>query len=77
MRTGPHSYREKSLTARKGKVASQSRNKGQIEIVYVKSTRKQVITSTFTDTRSGITRRMKAIKISTGEQLKNIWQGGD
>ena len=55
MRTGPHSYREKSLTARKGKVASQSRNKGQIEIVYVESIRKQGIPSTFTDARSGIT----------------------
>ena len=33
VRTGPCSYREKGLTARKGKVASQSRNKGQIEIV--------------------------------------------
>ena len=77
MRTGPCSYREKGLTARKGKVASKSRNKGQIEIVYVKSTRKQVITSTFTDTRSGITRGMKAIKIRREEQLKNIWQGGD
>jgi len=50
---------------------------GQIEIVYVESVRKQGIPSTFTDTRSGITRRMKAIKIRTGEQLKNIWQGGD
>ena len=29
--------REKGLTARKGKAASQSRNKGQIEIVYVES----------------------------------------
>ena len=77
VRTGPCSYREKGLTARKGKVASQSRNKGQIEIVYVESVRKQGIPSTFTDTRSGITRRMKAIKIRTGEQLKNIWQGGD
>ena len=71
MRTGPCSYGEKGLTARKGKVASQSRNKGQIEIVYVESVRKQGIPSTFTDTRSGITRRMKAIKIWTGEQLKN------
>ena len=33
VRTGPCSYREKGLTARKGKVASQSRNKRQIEIV--------------------------------------------
>ena len=77
VRTGPCSYREKGLTARKGKVASQSRNKGQIEIVYVESVRKQGIRGTFTDTRSGITRRMKAIKIRTGEQLENIWQGGD
>ena len=77
MRTGPCGDREKGLTSRKGKVASKSRNKGQIEIVYVKSTRKQVITSTFTDTRSGITRGMKAIKIRREEQLKNIWQGGD
>jgi len=77
VRTGPCSYREKDLTGRKGKVASQSRNKGQIEIVYVESVRKQGIPSTFADTRSGITRRMKAIKIRTGEQLENIWQGGD
>ena len=77
MRTGHCSYREKGLTARKGKVASQSRNKRQIEIVYVESVRKQGIPSTFTDTRSGITRGMKAIKIRTGEQFKNIWQGGD
>ena len=77
MRTGPCSYREKGLTARKGKVASQSRNKGQIEIVYVESIRKQGIPSTFTGARSRITRRMKAIKIRTGEQLKNIWQGGN
>ena len=33
--------------------------------------------ATFTDTRSGITRRMKAIKIRTGEQLENIWQRGE
>jgi len=72
VRTGPCSYREKGLTARKGKVASQSRNKGQIEIVYVESVRKQGI-RTFADTRSGVTRRMKAIKIRTGEQLENIW----
>ena len=77
MRTGSCSYREKGLTARKGKVASQSRNKRQIEIVYVESVRKQGVPSTFTDTGSGITRRMKAVKIRTGEQLKNIWQGGD
>ena len=77
MRTGPCSYREKGLTARNGKVASQSRNKGHIEILYVEHVRKQGIISTFTDTRSGITRRMKAIKIRTGEQLENIWQGGD
>ena len=77
MRTGPCSYREKGLTARKGKVASQSRNKGQIEIVYVESVRKQGISITFTDTRSGITGRMETMKIRTGEQLDNIWQGGD
>ena len=77
MRTGPCSYIERGLTARKGKVASQSRNKGQIEIVYVESVRKQGFPSTFTDTGSGITRRMKAIKIRTGEQLENIWQGGN
>ena len=77
MRTGPCSYRGKGLTARKGKVASQSRNKRQIEIVYVERIRKQGIPSTFTGTRSEITRRMKAIKIRTGEQLENIWQGGD
>ena len=77
MRTGPCSYRGKGLTARKGKVASQSRNKAQIEIVYVESVRKQGIPSTFTDTRTGITGRMKAIKIRTVEQLENIWQGGD
>jgi len=33
VRTGPCRYREKGLTARKGKEASQSRNKRQIEIV--------------------------------------------
>ena len=59
MRTGPCSNREKDFTARKGRVASQSQNKGQIEIVYVESVRKQAIPSTFTDTRSGITRRMR------------------
>ena len=68
---------QKGLTARKGKAASQGRHKGQIEIVYVKSVRKQGIPRTFTDTGSGITKRMKAIKIRTGEQLENIWQGGD
>ncbi len=77
MRTGPCSYRGKGLTARKGKVASQSRNKAQIEIVHVESVRKQGIPTTFADSRSEITRRMKAINIRTGEQLKNIWQGGD
>jgi len=77
LRTGPCNYREKGLTARKGKVASQSRNKGQIEIVYVESVRKQGFPRTFTDTGSVITRRMKAIKIRTREQLDNIWQGGD
>ena len=77
MRTGPCSYRGKGLTARKEKVASQSRNKEPREIVYVQSVRKQGIPSTFTDTRSGITRRMKAVRIRTGEQLENIWQGGD
>ena len=51
--------REKGLTARKGKAASQSRNKGQIEIVYVESIRKQGIPSTFAGARSRITRRMK------------------
>ena len=70
-------YRKKGLIARKGKAASQGRHKGQIKIVYVDSIRKQGIPSTFTGTRSGITRRMKAIKIRTGEQLENIWQGGD
>ena len=77
MRTGPCSYREKGLTARKEKVASQSRNKGPREIVYVQSVRKQGIPSTFTDTRSGITGRMKAIEIRTGEQLENTGQGAD
>ena len=77
MRTGPCSYRGKGLTARKEKVASQSRNKGPREIVYVESVRKQGVPSTFTDTGSGITRRMKAVKMRTGEQLKNIWQGGE
>ena len=77
MRTGPCSYRQKGLTARRGKVASQSRNKRQIEIVHVESVRKQGIPSTFTGTRFEITRRVKAINIRTGEQLKNIWQGGD
>ena len=77
MRTGPCGFRGKGLTARKGKVASQSRNRGQIERVYVESVRKQGIPSTFTGARSEITRRIKAIKIRTGEQLENIWQGGD
>ena len=77
MRTGPCSYRENGLTARKGKVASQSRNKGQIETVYVESVRKQGIPSTFTDTRSGITGRMKAIEIRAGEQLESTGQGAD
>ena len=77
MRTGLCSYREKGLTARKGEVASQSRNKGQIEIVYVESVKKQGIPSTFTGARSRITRRVKAINIRTGEHLKNIWQRGD
>ena len=70
-------YRKKGFIAGKEKAASQGRHKGQIEIVYVECIRKQGIPSTFTDTRSGITRRMKAIKIRTGEQLKNIWQGGN
>ena len=70
-------YGKKGFIARKEKAASQGRHKGQIEIVYVESIRKQGIPSTFTDTRSGITRRMKAVKIWTGEQLENIWQGGD
>ena len=77
MRTGPCSYREKGYTARKGKVASQNRNKRQIEIVQVESVRKQGVPSTFTDTSPGIARRMKAIKIRTAEQLQHIWQGGD
>ena len=46
-------------------------------MVYVESIRKQGIPSTFTGARSEITRRVKAIKIRTGEQLENIWQGGD
>jgi len=70
-------YRKKGFIARKEKAASQGRHKGQIEIVYVESIRKQRIPSTFTGARSRITRRMKAIKIRTGEQLENIWQGGD
>ena len=70
-------YRKRGFIARKEKAASQSRHKGQIEIVYVESIGKQGIPSTFTDTRSGITKRMKAVKIRTGEQLENIWQGGD
>ena len=69
-------YRKRGFIARKEKAASQGRHKGQIEIVYVKSIRKQGIPSTFTGARSEIT-RMKAIKIRTGEQLENIWQGGD
>ena len=69
-------YRKKDFIARKEKAASQGRHKGQIEIVYVESIRKQGIPSTFTGARCGITRRMKAIKIRTGEQLKG-WQGGD
>ena len=70
-------YRKKGFIARKEKAASQSRHKGQIEIVYVESIRKQEIPSIFTGARSRIMRRIKAIKISTGEQLENIWQGGD
>ena len=70
-------YRKKGFIARKEKAASQGRHKGQIEIVYVERVRKQGIPSTFTGARSGITRRMKAIKVRTGEQLENIWQGGD
>ena len=70
-------YRKKGFIARKEKAASQSRHKGQIEIVYVESIIKQGILSIFTGARSRITRRMKAIKIRTGEQLKNIWQGGN
>ena len=69
-------YRKKGFIARKEKAASQSRHKGQIEIVYVESIRKEGIPSTFTGARSRIT-RMKAIKIRTGEQLENIWQGGN
>ena len=65
-------YRKKGLIARKQKAATQDRNKGQIEIVYVESIRKQGIPSTFTDTGSAITWRMKAIEIRTGEQLENI-----
>ena len=67
-------YRKKGFIARKEKAASQGRHKGQIEIVYVESIRKQGIPSTFTGARSRITRRMKAIKIRTGEQVENIWQ---
>ena len=67
-------YRKKGFIARKEKAALQGRHKGQIEIVYVEIIRKQGISSTFTGARSGITRRMKAIKIRTGEQVENIWQ---
>ena len=70
-------YRKKGFIAGKEKAASRGRHKGQIEIVYVESIGKQGIPSTFTGARFRITRRMKAIKIRTGEQLKNIWQGGD
>ena len=56
-------YRKKGFIARKEKAASQSRHKGQREIVYIESVRKQGIASTFTDTGSRITRGMKAIKI--------------
>ena len=70
-------YRKKGFIARKEKAASQGRHKGQIEIVYVDSIRKQGIPSTFTGARSKITRRIKDINIKTGEQLENIWQGGD
>ena len=70
-------HRKRGFIARKEKAASQGRHKGQIEIVYVESIRKQGIPSTFTGARSRITRRMKAIKIRTREQLENIWQGGD
>jgi len=70
-------YRKKGFIARKEKAASQGRQKGQIEIVYVESVRKRGVPSTFTGARSGITRGVKAIRIRTGEQLENIWQGGD
>ena len=70
-------YRKRGFIARKEKAASQGRHKGQIEIVYVESIRKQGIPSTFTGARSEITRIVKAIKIRTGDQLKNIWQGDD
>ena len=43
----------------------------------MESVRKQGIPSTFTDTRTGITERMKAIEIRAGEQLENTWQGAD
>ena len=69
-------YRKKGFIARKEKAASQGRHKGQIEIVYVDSVRKQGVPGTFTGVRCKIKRRMKAIKIRTGEQLKG-WQGGD
>ena len=69
-------YRKKGFIARKEKAASQGRHKGQIEIVYVERVRKQGVPGTFTGVRCEITRRMKAIKIRTGEQLKG-WQGGD
>ena len=70
-------YRKKGLIARKQKASTQERNKGQIEIVYVESIRKQEIPSTFTGARCGIIRRMKAIKIRTGEQLEHNWQACD
>ena len=70
-------YRKKGFIAGKEKAASRGRHKGQIEIVYVESNRKQGIPSIFTGARSRITRRMKAIKIRTGEQVENIWQEGD
>ena len=70
-------YRKKGFIARKEKETSRSRHKRQIEMVYVESIRKQGIPSTFTGARFEITRRVKAIKIRTGEQLENIWQGGD
>jgi len=45
-------YRKKGFIARKEKAASQGRHKGQIEIVYGVSVRKQRIPSTFTGARS-------------------------
>ena len=84
VRTGPCSYSEKGLAARKGIVLStttstftKQKQANRDSLSQVEGFRKQGIPSTFTDTRSGITERMKAIKLKIGEHLENICQGGD